>query len=378
MKQEEYFGTGSIETLSKIISAHKTKNVFLVTGKKSYHLSGAENLLNKFLKDLEVFHFNEFSENPKLEDIENGIEQFKNSGSEIVIAVGGGSVIDIGKLINIFSAQSKDAINYIEGKANILNKGKTLIAVPSTSGAGSESTHFAVVYKDKAKYSVAHDYILPDISIIDPQLTFSLPPEITATSGIDALSQAIESYWCVNSNEESKNLSEEAIKLIFKNLDAAVNNPRIGNRVSMSKAANLAGKAINITKTTAPHAVSYSMTSYFAVPHGQAVSLTLAEFLVYNYEVTNNDLIDKRGVAYVRKSIDELIKFMACKTVYEAKEKITKLIADIGLKTKLSELSINSENDLKLIEENVNLERLQNNPRKISKDGLKIILRNIL
>jgi len=378
MIQEEYFGTGSIETLSKIISEHKSKKTFLVTGKKSYRSSGAENLLNKFLKYSEVFQFNEFSENPKLEDIESGIEQFKKSGGEIVIAVGGGSVIDIAKLINILSCQCKDAINYVEGRANILKKGTTMIAIPTTAGAGSESTHFAVVYENKEKFSVAHEYILPDISIIDPQLTFSLPPKITATSGIDALSQAIESYWCVNSNEKSKSLSEEAIKLVLKNLSAAVNDPQIENRVNMSKAANLAGKAINITKTTAPHAVSYSMTSYFGVPHGQAVSLTLGEFLMYNYEVTDKDFSDKRGAAYVKKSLNELIKIMECRNIDEAKEKITQLMIDIGLKTKLSELNINSENDLKLIEENVNLQRLQNNPRKISKEGLKIILRNIL
>lgn len=378
MNQEEYFGEGSIENISKIISERKVKKTFLVTGKKSFQSSGAEKVFKNILKDTEVIHFTDFSENPKLEDIEEGIKKFRESDSDIVIAIGGGSVIDVAKLINTLSSQSEDPINYITGNAEILKKGKTLIALPTTSGSGSEATHFAVVYRNRDKYSVANKSILPDISIIDPTLTYNLPPLITAASGIDALSQAIESHWCVNSNEESIKLSEEAIKIIFKNLASAVNDPSAGNRIAMSRASNLAGKAINITKTTAPHAVSYSMTSYFGVTHGQAVSITLKEFLKYNYEVNESDLTDKRGVDHVKSSIERIIKIMDCKNTDEAANRITELMNAVGLKIRLSDLNIESEEDLKIIKENINYQRLQNNPRQVSKEGLDRILRNIL
>ncbi|MEO6695296.1 MAG: phosphonoacetaldehyde reductase [Ignavibacteria bacterium] len=377
MTVEEFFGIGSIVNVSDLISKYKINKIFLVTGKNSYHLSGAEANLSKILKDSEIIHYNNCSENPKIEDIEKGIELFKGSGSEMVIAVGGGSVIDVAKLINFISFQNDYDITS-GSSSNIFNIGKPLIAIPTTSGSGSEATHFAVVYKDKEKYSVAHEYILPDISIVDPQLTLSLSPGNTAASGVDALSQAIESYWCVNSNVTSKGFAEESIKLILSNLENAVNNPNIENRTAMSNAANLAGKAINITKTTAPHAVSYSMTSFFGITHGQAVSLTLGEFLKYNYEVSESDKIDKRGVEYVKCTIEELAKIIGCENVYDAKEKISELMKAIGLKTKLSEFSINSEKDIKLILDNVNLQRLSNNPRSVSKAELKKILSNIL
>lgn len=377
MKQEEYFGTGSIENLEKVLSRNRSSKIFLVTGKKSFELSGAKNLLEDKLKKYEVNVFNDFSDNPKIEDIIKGMKLFVENGCDAVIAAGGGSVIDIAKSINILSAQNENPEDIVKGKSEISKRGKYLIAIPTTSGSGSEATHFAVVYIGKKKFSIAHKSILPDTAIIDPQFTFNLNSEITATSGIDAFSQAIESHWSVNSNDESRRYSREAIKIIFENLETAVNNPSEESRVNMSEAANLAGKAINITKTTAPHAVSYSMTTYFGIPHGQAVSITLGEFLKYNYEVSDKDITGNKSVNEIKNSINELIEMAGGKKVDEASRKITELMKKINLCTTLSELKI-KPTDLDLILDNVNLERLQNNPRKVTREGLEQILRNIL
>jgi len=273
MKQEEYFGIGSIENLPDILTRLNAKKILLVTGKHSYVTSGAKKILDKLLRSFAVTQLNDFTENPKLEEIEKGIREYKDFECDAVIAVGGGSIIDTAKSINILAWQKENPKSIIQGHAKISKKGKKFIAIPTTSGARSEATHFAVVYIDKNKYSLANEFILPDIAIIDPQFTFKLNSLITAASGIDALCQAIESFWCVNSNEESKKYSRESIALIFENLNSAVNSAAEKNRINMSKAANLAGRAINITKTTAPHAISYSMTSYFGVPHGEAVIL---------------------------------------------------------------------------------------------------------
>lgn len=378
MKQEEYFGTGSIENLRNILLRQNVKKIFLVTGKNSFTLSGAEKIFEKQSDVFEIIRFSDFTENPKIEDIEKGITEFKKSKCEAVIAVGGGSVIDTAKSINILAGQEGNPEKIIEGNVKITNKGKTFIAVPTTSGAGSEATHFAVVYMDRNKYSIAHENILPDIVIIDPELTYSLTPITTAISGIDALCQSVESYWSIYSNEESKKYSEESIKLILDNLEISVNNPTDESRIRMSRAANLAGKAINITKTTAPHAISYSMTTYFGVPHGQAVSISLGEFLEYNYGVTKKDYTGSGNFGDVISSMENLIKLFGSKDIKEAKVKIRKLMQSIGLKTNLSELNIKSKEDLKLIIDNINLERLQNNPRIVSKAGLEKILNNIL
>ena len=378
MMHSEYFGTGSINSLTDILNNIKPRNIFLVAGKNSYRTSGAERILGDLLKYNTVTLFNEVSGDPVISDIIKGMDIFIESDCDTVIAAGGGSVIDTAKSINILSSQDADPRSVITGEKKIVNKGKPLIAIPTTSGAGSEATHFAVVYMEKEKYSLAHDFILPEYAIIDPRFTFQLPSDITATSGIDAFSQAVESFWNINANEESRKYSEEAIKLILENINSAVNEPTEFSRENMSKAAHLAGKAINITKTTAPHAVSYAMTSFYGIPHGQAVCITLSEFLEYNFNVTESDLMPGLNINEVRAIHENLLRILKCRDVNDGKNLINELIKSIGLKTKLSELNISSHADLKIISESVNLERLKNNPRSVSKEDLVRILERIL
>ncbi len=377
MNQAEYTGAGSINNLKDILEKINPRNIFLVTGKNSYRTSGAERILGEILKDKTVTLFNDVTGDPLIENIIKGMDIFIESDCDAVIAVGGGSVIDTAKSINILSSQDADPRSVIKSKQKIINKGKPFIAIPTTSGAGSEATHFAVVYMNKEKFSLAHEFILPDYSIIDPVLTYDLQPNVTATSGIDAFSQAVESYWNVNANDESKKYSQEAITFILENLKTAVNEPTEESRANMSTAAHLAGKAINITKTTAPHAVSYAMTSYFGIPHGQAVCITLAEFLGYNFYVTESDSAEGLSMTEIRKNIEDLLRIFNCSDLAGAKKLITDLIEGIGLKTKLSELNITSDNDINLICESVNPERLKNNPRNVTKESLAKILDNI-
>lgn len=370
---KECFGNGSIKNLEKILHKNKIKSIFLVTGKKSYQSSGAEEKINPLLKNYKVIYFSDFETNPKLGDVEKGISLFRKNNCDIVIAVGGGSVIDMGKLINVLAAQDGKAIGYIKNE-KIKNKGKIFVAIPTTSGSGAEATHFAVVYVDKIKYSVDDEYVLPDYCIVDPELTMNLPSYITASAGMDALAQAIESYWCINSTKTSKAYAKKAIKLALENISKAVHNPSKDSRTAMAKAAHLAGKAINITKTTAPHAISYPITSYFGIPHGHAVGLTLGRMLVYNSQVNKNDITDKRGVEYVKKTINELIDLLQASDADSARDKITELMGSIGLKTQLSELGLKEER-INTIIESISLERMKNNPRHITTQNLKEILK---
>lgn len=372
MNQQIYIGFGKINRLEEILLKTQAKNIFLVTGKKSYTSCGAEGILKKILGQYNVQRFSDFEVNPKIRDVEKGMEIFKKKEYDLMIAVGGGSVIDIAKLINIFSAQTESPLNYISGQ-KIVAYGKPFVAIPTTSGSGSESTHFAVVYIDKSKYSVAHEFILPTYAIVDPQFTMSIPPVITASTGMDALSQAIESYWAIDSTDESKKYASESIKLTLNNLEKIVNNPSRESRLNMMKASNLAGKAINITRTTAPHAVSYAFTSYFGIPHGHAIGLTLGKFLVYNSHVSEKDCVDKRGARFVKETIKELCALFDVENTNLARDKIDFLMTLIGLETDLHKLGIRGK-DLNLIVENVNTERLFNNPRKITREDLKRIL----
>ncbi|MCK4429506.1 MAG: phosphonoacetaldehyde reductase [Candidatus Aenigmarchaeota archaeon] len=376
--QEDYFGFGAVNELKNILIKHNPKNIFLVTGKKSYELCGAKSILEDILKDYNIIAFSQFSLNPKIEDIKQGLELYKKNNCDFVVAVGGGSVIDIAKAINIFVANEGDVVEYIKNEKSIKYKGNPLVAIQTTAGTGSEATHFAVIYINKTKYSLTHKYVLPDYAIIDPQFTMSLPSKITAATGMDALAQAIESYWCVGSTEESKNYASESIKIIMQNLVKSVKNPDEKSRIAMAKASNLAGKAINISKTTAPHAISYPITSYFGIPHGHAVGLTIPSFILYNQEVTEQDVQDKRGVNYVKKTMGKVIHLLATRNAEEAKIKITRLMEDIGLETKLRSLGIDSDEDVELIIKNgFNPDRVKNNPRRLTKESLRLILREI-
>jgi len=375
--QREIFGIDAIGSLIEILKEYDVKKVFIVHGKNSYRASGAEKEIEDILKNFEVRRFFEKEEIPSYEVILKGISAVKDWSYDVVIAVGGGGVMDVAKCINILNANEGNAEDFIRGKNTISKKGKPLIAIPTTSGSGSEATHFAVTYIFKEKYSLAHKYILPDISIVDPQFTFNLSRDVTASSGIDALAQAIESYWSVNSNAESLKLANESIKLILENLEGAVNNPSEENRINMSRAAHLAGKAINITKTTAPHALSYSMTSHFNISHGQAVAISLGEFLIYNSEVSKSDIQGSRSIEETKENFGNLIKILGCRDAEEAGDKISRLMKSIGLKTRLHELGIEGEEKLNLIADKINLERLRNNPRKLTKENLKQIIRTI-
>ncbi|MBI2667371.1 phosphonoacetaldehyde reductase [Candidatus Woesearchaeota archaeon] len=375
---KEYFGNSSILRLRGILKYYKPKSVFLVTGKSSYEYSGAKNLIELIFGRTEFVRFSDFEVNPKLSDIEKGMQLLKESNSDLVIAVGGGSVIDVAKSINILAVNHGDPLDYIQGRRKIENKGKLLVAIPTTSGSGSQATHFAVVYTGKTKYSLAHrDFILPDYAIIDPRLTFSMPKEVVASTGMDALCQAIESYWSVKSTTESRKYAKEAILLAVKNLESSVESQNGKSKEEMAKAAHLAGKAINISQTTASHAISYPITSYFGIPHGHAVALTIPEMLVYNYNFTKEDLLDRRGAEYVKSTINDLVKLLGARSVETARFKIIKMMGNIGLKTKLSELGIDEGGIEVVIKNGFNPDRVKNNPRLLTEEALRQILNSI-
>lgn len=367
-----------LESLLEILESTGKKKIFIVCGKSSFALSGAEKILKELLHNYTIKYYSDYTANPKLDDVKKGVKEFKEFNPDIVIAVGGGSAIDMAKMINTVSAHPDlNPKNLVRGNDKISKKGKPFIAIPTTAGSGSEATHFAVTYIDKVKYSLAHDFLLPDYCILDVQLTISTPRHIAACSAVDALSQSIESIWSVNSTVESIAYAKEAIRLIIQNVENAINLETVDSKKSILFASYLAGKAINITKTTACHAISYPMTSFFGVPHGNAVSVTIPEFLVWNYYLSESDHLDRRGVDFVKDSITEIVELFDCDSVEATAKKINELFHKIGIKTALQDLGIVSQQDFDLIISNINVERMNNNPRKVDKDSLYSILERI-
>ena len=376
---QEYIGYNAIKNLEKILKKNSFRTIFLITGRKSFENTKIKEVIYNALKGFKFLRFSDFSPNPKLKDIKNGLNLFKNESYDAIVAIGGGSVIDMAKSISIFSTNEGNPEDFILKKKIINNIGTPLIRIPTTSGSGSEATHFAVVYIEKNKYSLAYPELMqPEYVILDPQFTYELPKTITAYSGMDAFTQAIESYWNIYSTNESKQFSKKAIDLVMENLLKAVKNPDKDSRLNMAIAANFAGKAINITKTTACHAISYPITSYYNIPHGQAVSLTLPPMIEFNYGVSEDDVLDTRGVKFVKKSMKELFSVIGASDSLESGEIITQLMKNIGLETKLSDLGIINDQDIDLIiEHGFNPKRVKNNPRKLTEHQLRKMLEEI-
>lgn len=368
MIQKEFIGKGGIGEISVILHTHNVKKALLVSGRESYISSGVKDSLAPLLEGLDVTQFYEFEVNPKLDDAIKGIELVKRVSPDIIIAVGGGSAIDMAKLINILACQECESFEgIITGKCNIIRRGLPLVVIPTTSGTGSEATHFAVVYIDKVKYSLAHEFVLPDYAIVDPTYTYKTPGKLVANVGMDALSQAIESFWAVKSTVESKEYAAKAISLILPNLVQAMAGDEKA-RDTMSKAAHIAGKAINITTTTAPHAISYPLTTYFGIPHGHAVAITLGKFFEINSNVNEYEVIDPRGKDYLSSTMEDLYKLFDCDSSKDCRNKWYGLMKNLGLEYNSVKLGLNSEVSCNVIVDNVNLERLGNNPVKVSRE----------
>ncbi len=364
----------AIDEIEGIFTRGQYHKVLFVVDEDAYRACGADTALEPVLEHCLVSRFVGFELNPKLADIQRGIKESRELNPDVVVALGGGTAIDLGKLISSLSVQSTDARDVITGCEAITRKGPPLIAIPTTAGTGSEATHFAVAYVGGEKFSIADESLLPDYSIIDPQLTYSLPARITAATGLDALCQAIESIWAVAGTDKSTGFASEAVEIAVANIVQSVTEPTPASRMAMCRASHLAGQAINISKTTAPHALSYFMTSSDGIPHGIAVALTLGPMLTFNAGVRDSDCADPRGAEHVRRQIAIIVNLLGATNADEACERFAEIVSKIGCPCSLAEVGITTTDQLHKIVSSVNAQRMSNNPRKTTSTSLTKLL----
>lgn len=356
MGQLTYTGPDSAGRLLDVLKKLSPEKILLVRGKNSYKKCGAENKIEKVKEvlALQLAEFCEFSDNPQYEDVEKGLALVRQVQPDVIIGIGGGSVMDMAKLIRFFYSYdySRDFSRF-DKKREVI----PLVVLPTTSGTGSESTHFAVLYKDKVKYSVAHAEVLPDVAIVDSCFTYDNPAYLTACSGFDAFAQAVEAFWNVNATDESDGYACKAIPLLWNNLSAGVNHPSDDVRNKLSEGAFWAGKAINITKTTAPHALSYPFTAYYGLPHGHAVAVSFPFFFRYNYPDSDKLLNPKLDYSGYKEKMDLLYAMLDIRSVATAFDEMTAFVRQLSLDFKCPE-----DYNPRIISDNVNLQRLSNNP----------------
>lgn len=315
--------------------------------------------------------FNDYTPNPLYEDVCKGVDLFRSSNCDTILAVGGGSSIDVAKCIKLYCRMNKEQL-YLEQEYR--DTGVLLVAIPTTAGTGSESTRYAVIYYDGKKQSVTHESIVPDVAVLEPKVLKTLPLYQKKCTMMDALCQGMESWWSVNSTEESKQYSKIAVETItkwwreyiFENTDEAANR--------IMEAANYAGRAINITQTTAPHAFSYKITSLYKLPHGHAVAVCLPE--IWAYMVRNLDkCIDSRGSEYLVKIFEEISFSLGLTSVESAISHFKEVMLELDLSNPSAN---NKEQEIDLLTSSVNPIRLRNNPIKLDYSAINSIYNKIL
>lgn len=350
--------------LEEYLKNNGFKNPLIVCG-HSYYRSSLFNKLNQICENnnIGIVYFDEFTPNPTYEEVCNGLQMYKGNNCDSIIAIGGGSAIDVAKCIKMFSDMDDNEL-FLNQK--IKGNNIPFITVPTTAGTGSEATHFAVIYYNGEKKSVAHESSIPDAVLFDQSFLKTLPLYQKKATMLDALSHSIESMWSVNSNEESINYSKEAIDLIIKNMHKYLENDE-ETFVNILTAANLAGKAINITKTTAGHAMCYKLTSLYGISHGHAAMLINSE--LYPFMIDNIDkCIDKRGEDYLRNILTCISQITLNKNLEESKDYFRKIVSDFDLYN----VEVNDD-DIDNLVNSVNVERLSNHPIKLEKEDIREI-----
>lgn len=355
--------------INKYLKTNNIKKILLVCDQSLEFLKINDYFKNLYERmEISVIYFQDFQPNPLYESIVNGVKVFRQEQCDMIFAVGGGSAIDVAKCIKLYSNLDPEQ-NYLVQK--ILPNDVRLVALPTTAGSGSEATRYAVIYYEGAKQSVSDYSIIPSTIVIDASVLVTLPIYQKKSTLMDAFCHAIESFWSVNSTEESKSYSRQAIKMILDNMNEYLSGDNSKNSI-MLRAANYAGKAINITQTTAGHAMCYKLTSFYGIAHGHAAALCVSA--IWPYMVNNLDkCIDPRGSAYLADVFQQIAEAMGCTTVIDAIDKFASIINRLNLGVP----EMKDSADFRELQTSVNPVRLKNNPIGLDLNAIDVIYHKI-
>lgn len=326
----------SKDNLIKYVENFSPRCIFFVHGKTFNHLS-----LAQAFDDFQGVHFTNFKPNPLFESVEAGVKTFRENDCDLIIAVGGGSAIDVAKCVKLYAAQDVP-----------------FIVIPTTAGTGSEATRFAVVYKNGEKQSITDACLIPNAILFDAEPLRILPPYQRKVTLLDAFSHAAESYWSIKATDVSRAFAKESLRIIVS-LQTDYFNGRTSDaeNLSLMYAAYLAGKAINISETTAGHAMCYKLTSLFGISHGHAAALCNAGLWRFMHD---------------SDAVKELSEVIGEKTFRE-------LLTDGELIYPLKDARADDfDSTLELLTHSVNPVRLKNFPVPLPEDVVREIYRGIL
>jgi len=327
MPTEVFFGTGKLERLPEITDKLSASRPLLVIG--SGAMAGAADRVKKLLSCSDLAVHQGVNVNLPLEDVDKIISSARKHDADAVIGMGGGSVMDGAKAAALMSGGSAGVRDHLAGKK--LPRPLPFVSIPTTSGTGSEVTPF-MIFMDvdaRKKLSFGPPQAFAKATIVDPDLTLSLPKDQTAATGLDALSHCLESYWSKLATPPADALALQGISAVFDNLEKAYNNPHDRQaRAGMAYAAMIAGMALAQTATAAVHGLTYPMTAHHGVAHGFACAFVMRDVMKINFHHLS------------REKQDRLLKAMRSNTIGAALDYMTDVMKNVGAPETLNELGI--------------------------------------
>lgn len=356
------FGSGKRAEIEKYIDeTGGTRGVLVCSASVAKRGVANEFIKNSGGKIKEIF--TNIRPNPTTDNVDSCAELMRSCNADFAVALGGGSPMDCCKAAAAIARGSGKIAEYHTGGRPVnAAEAIPMIAFPTTSGTASEVTNISVL-TDTAKGLKApmnDPAMYPKIAIIDPELTLSLPPAVTASTGLDVLSHAIESYWSTLNQPLCSACSVYAAKLVFKYLEKAYNEPNnLEAREKMAQASITAGVAFSHPRTTGSHACSFPLTNLYGVPHGEACAFTLDYFVKFNA-----DNADENGriAAFAREC--------GFKNAYEMANEISAMKKRMGMRSRLSEIGCTSDEQIAELTEKSMSMLMERNPIALSKQNI--------
>lgn len=304
---EILFGTGMIEELGRRVRALGANNVLVVTD-AGVVAAGILARVLKILRNNGVSYgiYDQIGKEPSFEDVESALHAASRQSYQLLIGLGGGSAIDVTKMVSVLVKHGGDIINYM-GIDKIPDRGLPTILIPTTAGTGSELSKFAIFdnRQAKTKMGAVSRCLVVNLALIDPDLTATMPPSVTATTGADAFIHAVEGYLSVNASPLSDVLALEAIKIIYESLPVAfADGANKSARYQMAYGSMLGGMVLNLVAGSGSRALSYPIGSTYHVPHGVACMLTFLEVMKYYMMANIPKFVQMAQVMGIKNGVD--------------------------------------------------------------------------
>lgn len=334
-----YTGWGCLSQLLLEVKKFNAHNILIVTDPLLKEIGLTDHVEKPLIEEgYKTTIYTDIAPEPPLAIGEKLVDFTRKHPFDLVIGVGGGSALDLAKLAAVLATHDGKVADYLNltGTKTVDNKGLPKILIPTTSGTGSEVTNISVLSLDTTKDVVTHDYLLADVAIVDPALTISLPAKVTAATGVDALTHAIEAYVSVNANAVTDALALQAIRLISQSIRTAVHNGQDKQaRTDMSYGSYLAGLAFFNAGVAGVHALAYPLGGQFHIAHGDSNAVLLPYVMGYirqSCEKRMKDIVDAMGISSVYLSQQEASN--------KCVEALQQLIKDVQIPSTLQEFGI--------------------------------------